>query len=562
MKNRILKALTDKVLEDEDIEDKKFIKERIIDKGHKEAKELFNKTVEALVSTPTSENGGLIAITGFYYQMLVVIEYIMEMIDGKWDYVGIELHDDIVAIKDNKIKFIQVKTSNTISSYINKYPANQILKRSVKKVNEEGVDQKLYINNNWIDKLISKAKYFKKSEGFETEFELVTNFFIFNNDKIDVQKYIDSNPKSIKNDDFIYSETINDSFVYNSVDKKYIKIDYLNQYGENLEALLSRFSIKAEGENLCKIDEYIHRICHKIGQVIGEMYVSEDDIHWIIGDLCKRCNVGASHNELIITKEEAQLILEELRTRAANRAGVKSRNYDVEQLIECVHKSIHNNYKDSKNYKHIGEKICLYKDYLAEWIIENGGIDIVINRYISGKKLNSKHIEMDQRTKENILEELIMIPIILELIYESKIEYIKSSSLLTKEVKREDGCEQIKLALMGLRGGPISDKEEDIKRIILSIEEKDMLSLCMTDEINIILQGYKDRRFNSRRVLKIENKTKEDEQLDSLGSISKVFSTASLIPGEEIKMELDETFPKEDWDSKCLKNLWKDIMEG
>ena len=99
MKTRILKALTNNILEDEEIEEKKFINEQIIDKGYDERKEVFNRTVEAIITTPTSEKGGLIAITGFYYQMLVVIEYIIEMIDGKWDYVGIELHDDIVVIK-------------------------------------------------------------------------------------------------------------------------------------------------------------------------------------------------------------------------------------------------------------------------------------------------------------------------------------------------------------------------------------------------------------------------------------------------------------------------------
>ena len=81
MKTRILKALTNNILEDEEIEEKKFINEQIIDKGYDERKEVFNRTVEAIITTPTSEKGGLIAITGFYYQMLVVIEYIIEMID-------------------------------------------------------------------------------------------------------------------------------------------------------------------------------------------------------------------------------------------------------------------------------------------------------------------------------------------------------------------------------------------------------------------------------------------------------------------------------------------------
>ncbi|MGR5879238.1 dsDNA nuclease domain-containing protein [Bacillus pacificus] len=81
-----------------------LIKEKIIGKSSEEI-------TDYLLSVPLKESGGLTAISGFYYQFLVTIEYFIELLEKKWDFLAIELHDDIIVGKDKEIRFIQVKSS-------------------------------------------------------------------------------------------------------------------------------------------------------------------------------------------------------------------------------------------------------------------------------------------------------------------------------------------------------------------------------------------------------------------------------------------------------------------
>lgn len=80
---------------------------------HEKIKEVY----ETLLNTPTSEDGGRHALFGFYYQFLVAIDYIVELAEGKWNFMAFEIHDDIVLCKEDGeqsfVRFVQVKTSNS-----------------------------------------------------------------------------------------------------------------------------------------------------------------------------------------------------------------------------------------------------------------------------------------------------------------------------------------------------------------------------------------------------------------------------------------------------------------
>jgi len=129
MEDTILKALEENEgcndLEDY-MEREKLIQEELYNKSEEEISLFLNNTIKILIDTPVSERGGLVAITGFYYQMLAVIDYFIQMKQGKWDYIAVELHDDIVAVKDKQIRFIQVKTSNNLICEVSQSPASTI----------------------------------------------------------------------------------------------------------------------------------------------------------------------------------------------------------------------------------------------------------------------------------------------------------------------------------------------------------------------------------------------------------------------------------------------------
>lgn len=82
-----------------------------------------NEDIEdILLAEETSDDGGIIAMTGFYYQMMVAVLYLGEVFQGDWDGMFLDHHQDIVLFNNSKkiIKFIQVKTKNRTYAPANK----------------------------------------------------------------------------------------------------------------------------------------------------------------------------------------------------------------------------------------------------------------------------------------------------------------------------------------------------------------------------------------------------------------------------------------------------------
>lgn len=565
MKDRILKAIGDNK-EWIDLDDYKnrenLIQDKLDEKDGNEVISFFNRTIRELIDTPVSERGGLVAITGFYYQMLAVIDYFIQMNQGKWDYVAVELHDDIVAVKGNHIRFIQVKTSNSLTCQVSNSPASSMHSRGKKEINVSGSNSKVncQISNSWIDKLILKAKHFKKDDGFFTEFELLTNYVITNSDDININKYIEkNNSKVIDSRDNIYKILKHDSYIKDSDKREYVKVVYEDMCGEKLEELLSRFYIESKQTTLNNIDQYVNSICQKIGTEIGGAYISYDDINWLIGQLFARCNVNAENRSLVVTKNEVESIFLDIQSRAMQAAAKLVENNETKNLVESVYESMHNEYKELKHYSVIEMKILEYKEYLIDWINSNGGINKIINRYISANEISNKHIGMSKREKENIIEELITMPIILILIHNKKILYTNNRTLLTKELYDSEG---VRVSLLRLGKGRFKQRIEDIKLILNNLETEDVLKLSMSKSLNIILQGYSDRSFSNVKKLEMKSLDEYSELIEQDTSIRKVHQVVSLIPGLNVKECLEMQLEEDEWDESELKLLWENMMRS
>ena len=109
---------------------------------------------DILLAEKTSDDGGIIAMTGFYYQMMVAVFYLGEVLKGNWDGMFLDHHQDIVLFNNSKqvIKFIQVKTKN---------------------VNYSEYDYK--ISNSWIPKLFKTVDDISLLKKYSIEFEIVSN---------------------------------------------------------------------------------------------------------------------------------------------------------------------------------------------------------------------------------------------------------------------------------------------------------------------------------------------------------------------------------------------------
>ncbi|EMF0393429.1 DUF4297 domain-containing protein, partial [Enterococcus hirae] len=81
--------------------------EELIDECGKE-----DRIEKILIETETDDDGGIIAMSGFYYQLLLTVDYIIQMLEGKWSKVIIDHHQDIIVYNSDTVRIIQVKTKN------------------------------------------------------------------------------------------------------------------------------------------------------------------------------------------------------------------------------------------------------------------------------------------------------------------------------------------------------------------------------------------------------------------------------------------------------------------
>lgn len=196
--------------------------------------------IDELLNLNPDEIGGRTALAGFYYQFLVALEYVIEMLDGKWDFVAVELHDDIIVGKENHIRFIQVKSSQKTHMKVSE---TGLIDRKKKTI--ENVD--ILVNNSWLDKLLFKAKHFPPSS-YKTEFELITSYIILKNDRGFELNHYNSNVNfgiELADDDGLLSFMTEEIYTNDGQ-----KIDTVSDLGESIKEALSRFRI--EKREICQ----------------------------------------------------------------------------------------------------------------------------------------------------------------------------------------------------------------------------------------------------------------------------------------------------------------------
>lgn len=169
-----------------------------------------NEDIEdILLAEETSDDGGIIAMTGFYYQMMVAVLYLGEVFQGDWDGMFLDHHQDIVLFNNSKkiIKFIQVKT---------------------KKTNYSEYDYK--ISEYWIPKLFKTVYNIQSLEGYKLELEIVSNCHYSEKNKYSllpfyssVSEDLDENNQVIKKaSDYFAQDVINS--IKNKLNKKKIPV--------------------------------------------------------------------------------------------------------------------------------------------------------------------------------------------------------------------------------------------------------------------------------------------------------------------------------------------------
>lgn len=530
-------------------------RKKIIDEYFRNKK--GQEIAEYLISVTASETGGLTALSGFYYQFLVTIEYIIEMLEDKWDFVIMEYHDDVVVGKGNKIRFIQVKTSQKIKLEVTASPASGLYNRTKKKIKD-----KYYIQaNSWVDKLLSNAALAKKSEGYETEFQLYSSYHFIRTQNYNFDHYTDNkffNKKLPQNDDLL---KVLSQQVFDDKGQEY---SYLSECEENIEELLERFYLHT-GLSLQEIDKFQDHLCMKLNRIIFKGYgenitIGVSDLNFMIGYLFEECTDKSNIERLIITKEKIQNLLDIIRSRAFANASLTINQHDSLTVINRVIDELITSVQGFKNSEKISKLIYEYRDYLKLWITrENGDIKKLLVRLFDGTDKTSIYSRLSMTNKENSLLELFTLTVMLIASKNKKMVFEKNESLI---IKKSEDLEMLHAFLRLEVAKKKSEAIEKLKTIVKNTSLEEQLYL-MEKDLNVIIQNYNDRQFKRIETVVIDVKEQIDiEGLEDFKKLNEVPIIAKVLPGkyllEDFYAALDEE-SIEEYLAEILEELKGDI---
>lgn len=449
-----------------------------------------------LIENEDGETGGITALSGFYYQFLVTIEYVIELLEDKWDFLIMEHRDDVVVGNKQCIRFIQVKSSKKNSCIATDKPASDLYKRKL--------DDGKLIANSWVDKLLMNSKKFYKDNGIRTEFQLYSSYQILRSSReMNVDIYSDNlkyNIEASLEKDMLFKKL--NVEIYNS-DK--LKTTYEEQCGESLEDLLKRFYVWS-GNKFFEIDKFERYLCHKLGAVILENYaenitISKSGLKYLIGELFENCTQSNEVDSLVITKDSISMIIEKLITDSLNSADQSMESHNAIRMIQQVTDKWIKLCGELKESKEVKTYLLEYNNYFQSWI-SNDGISFkhFIERLHGSLRYSNVYSTLINDDKEKIITDISTLVLAFKLVKNENLEFNSNKTMIIKKSHKED-------ELRGLiRMEKKISKNEAIKKLIeilkvMSLGEE--LKILHNKNISIAFFNCLSRGFEKTEIIEL-----------------------------------------------------------
>lgn len=462
-----------------------------------------------ILNEETADDGGVIAISGFYFQFLVSIEYLIELIEGKWDYLVIDHHQDIIVFNNEKIRIIQVKTK--------------------KGLHETVTDSNLY--RSWVQKLFVLNKSFT-DKPIKREYEVITNFPITKAKSVqDVETYR-------HNDDFEHG--ITDGDFSKKVKEFTIKEGY-NLTNDEIEECLKNFKLTSNDPNT-----YVESIYNKLGSIFDERAKGvKKDIDYLIGHICSKCFFPQQPSVQIIDKEKAEIIKDTLQASIEKGLRDSIEKKDTMYVIDNYVKDFKETYSTSPIATLLNTHIDEFSEILKKHFHEKHTIYNILSKFIektySSEKYNATYKEIINSDVKELLDLIFFIKIHFggEFIIDNK-----HNKLLLNNVGA-DTFNYFKLKDTIDR----EEAEKEFKNVFASSNIEDQQSLIENRNLKIVFSGkFIDDDFDDEMIIELrftDSPTEEDipeikvdySLKDQNDSIIIVTPQAKVVNGHTNKVE-------------------------
>ena len=492
-----------------------IIQEIIQDNIKNNSKDDFYMLLNKLLDEQPGEDGGQNALTGFYFQMLCTLYYLAEVLEGRWDFLVLELHQDIIVGNSSTIRFTQVKSEVTTK----------------KKLSKEVAKTELY-TGGWVQKLISMARLFPKGQGVETEFELMTNFIIKDSPTVKVEHYLYNKDfdHHIADDDHLLQK-VND-FKTRGLDDK--DFNYEVSCKESIKELLSRFRINPKAVDINNLEDFIGTVSNKLGRLIHEsVAISFKDINYLIGELCFECNHSNQGSLMYIDNERAFEFLQILKQRVSSNLEEFYTTTNNNILIDEIVTKINSSYTELKEpmKNQIYDELEKFRIYLKNSINDEGfSINVMVHRYLEGKSFSLKYNSMPPLKLKEKIEEIFKTLLILNVLHDDDINFSNEfTSILIKEAKNSY------ISLVGLDTDQTMEEGlEKLRNIIEKATDKEKILILMKENHTIFQGEYDDEDIQEKQTIDASEVINfENDFFPQEKSIKDVDYHWTIIPGRK-----------------------------
>ncbi|PFJ17573.1 hypothetical protein COD67_01800 [Bacillus cereus] len=479
--------------------------------------------VVKLVNTPPSEQGGIVGISGYYFQMLVTIYYIIELQRGKWTFVSMEHHDDIVLGNEETktVRFVQVKSSKEIS----------------KRVSETDIYTRTDSRNiSWVDKLFENSKIFNDCE-VDKQFELFCDYLVVDTSgrgKVEVKGYYRNEDEESFNWEVSEADDLYQRLNQEAFDREKQKIIYEEMYGHSLKELLGKLRFTFKAKTWGFVDTIRQKLTDLINENLqdGTIGVKEEHINWLIGELLSRCSRGQNKYLLFIDKEDAEKLIYELQVKCVEGSRLASQSHDntvlVNQAIATLMEEIRDFDVKPTFYKDIERVLLEYRQLILSTLDRDNSIENLVNRFMKGKKIYIGRVGNIQ----GLINEFIQSSFIMYLIFDMFNISTEFERLLVHNSKKDEENFWIAFYHAGIRN--FKKAISGINDIVVETQLEEKLKLILDKTpLYTILHGQNVASAPREIEISAEH-TLENEKLPQEQKLTKVTKRIVVIPASNI----------------------------